>query len=71
MAGKSNVMTGVQLEAALGEMGWSASRLARYLDVNDDTVRRWVAAKGERIPGPAAVAVNLMMDIRWLRSQVE
>lgn len=71
MPGKSNEMTGAQLGSALEEMGWSASRLARYLDVSDDTVRRWVQAKGDRVPGPAAVAVNLMLDIRWLARQAE
>jgi DNA-binding transcriptional regulator YiaG len=62
-------MTAAELEAAIGDFGWSQQRLSRELGVSDETVRRWL--DGSEIPGPAAVAVNLMLDIRWLWKQVE
>jgi DNA-binding transcriptional regulator YiaG len=59
-------MTADELKPARRELGLSAAKLARALELGEQggrTVRRWEA--GDRpVAGPAAVAVRLMLAMR-------
>ena len=61
-------MTGRQLKSARNKLGLSAMGLARALEIEgrwaDKTIRRWEALKyPEKVPGPVAVAVRLMLGV--------
>jgi hypothetical protein len=47
-------------EALYGRWGWQ-TRLARTLKVDGSTVRRWLSGASS-IPGPAEVAVQLLLE---------
>lgn len=44
-----------------GGYGWQ-TKLARDLDVDGSTVRRWVSGAVPTIPGPVAAAVRCFLD---------
>lgn len=44
-----------------GKKGWQ-SEMAAALDVDVTTVRRWMY--GDHVPGPAAVALKLLVSLR-------
>jgi DNA-binding transcriptional regulator YiaG len=51
--------------AAISALGWSQVEAARQLEVDDRTVRRWIA--GDRaIPGPVRVALRCIAHLRRL-----
>ena len=49
-------------ETLFGEWGWQ-TRLAELLEVDGSTVRRWVSG-AVSVPGPAKVALRLMLERR-------
>lgn len=49
-------------EALYGRWGWQ-TRLAKVLRVDGSTVRRWLSG-ASAIPGPAAVAIELLRERR-------
>ena len=49
-------------EALFGEWGWQ-TRIAELLEVDGSTVRRWVSG-AVSVPGPAKVALRLMLERR-------
>lgn len=64
-------MTAEELRAAaialFGERGWM-SRLAEVLGVDRSTVSRWFG--GLPVPGPAAAAVNAMVELHELKAHI-
>lgn len=52
-------------EVLFGEWGWQ-TRLAELLEVDGSTVRRWVSG-AVSVPGPAKVALRLMLERRGLQ----
>src|SRR5262245_30328115 len=53
-------------EVLLGDWGWQ-TRLAEVLEVDGSTVRRWVSG-AVSVPGPAKVALRLMLERQGLAS---
>ncbi|HVY88625.1 MAG TPA: hypothetical protein VG942_07140 [Hyphomonadaceae bacterium] len=53
-------------EALFGAWGWQ-TRLAEVLEVDGSTVRRWVSG-AVSVPGPAKVALRLMLERQGLVS---
>lgn len=52
-------MSADEFAAAIAALGWSQVEASRQLEVDDRTVRRWLA--GDRaIPGPVRVALRCM-----------
>ena len=51
-------------EALFGSWGWQ-TRLAEVLEVDGSTVRRWVSG-AVSVPGPAKVALRLMLEQQGL-----
>jgi hypothetical protein len=51
-------------EALFGSWGWQ-TRLAEVLEVDGSTVRRWVSG-AVSVPGPAKVALRLMLERQGL-----
>jgi len=51
-------------ETLFGEWGWQ-TRIAELLEVDGSTVRRWVSG-AVSVPGPAKVALRLMLERRGL-----
>ena len=56
-----------QGEALYGRWGWQ-TRLARALKVDGSTVRRWLSGASS-IPGPAEVAIDLMVEMKALKEK--
>lgn len=57
-------MTGRELRSAIKTLNLSQAGLARLLDVNENTIRRWKL--DAKIPGPVAAYVNLSLEIKKL-----
>ena len=50
-------------EELYGRWGWQ-TKLARRLKVDGSTVRRWLSGASV-IPGPAEVAIELLLEMKW------
>ena len=59
-----------RLRSILKKLGLSQSELARLLDVDGRTVRRWISGDNP-VPGPARVAILAMAHLDDLRRIME
>lgn len=56
-------------EKLFGAWGWQ-TKLAKTLRVDGSTVRRWISGASE-IPGPAIVALELLLEREQLKTKAK
>jgi DNA-binding transcriptional regulator YiaG len=56
-------MTPKQLQHAIDQLGLSQRKAARFLEVDERTMRKWIAG-GARFPGANAKLLRLMIRLK-------